>query len=53
VRGLLAAQLAVLVAGHLAGAVVLARRAAPRARAPAAVGLAILAHVSVIALASH
>jgi hypothetical protein len=53
VRGLLAAQLAVLVACHLAGAVVLARRATPRARAPAAVGLAILAHVSVIALASH
>jgi hypothetical protein len=53
VRGLLAAQLAVLLAGHLAGAVVLARRAAPRARAPAAVGLAILAHASVIALASH
>ena len=53
VRGLLAAQLAVLLAGHVAGAVVIARRTAPRARLPAAVGLAILANVSVVALASH
>ena len=53
VRGLLAAQLAVLLAGHLAGAVVIARRAPRRARVPAAVGLAILANVSVVALASH
>jgi hypothetical protein len=52
-RGLLAGQLAVLLAGHLVGAVVLARRAPRRARAPVAVGLAILAHVSVIGVASH
>jgi hypothetical protein len=52
-RGLLAAQLAVLVAGHLAGAVVLARRVRLAAREPAAVGLSILAGASVIALASH
>lgn len=52
-RGLLAAQLAVLLAGHLAGAVVLAQRVRRAAREPAAVGLSILAGASVIALASH
>jgi hypothetical protein len=53
VRGLLVAQLTVLVAGHLAGAIVLARRVRRGARAPVAVGLSILANVSVIAVASH
>jgi hypothetical protein len=52
-RGLLWAQLSVLVAGHLAGAVVVARGARRRARGPVALGLAILAHVSVIGIASH
>jgi hypothetical protein len=52
-RGLLFAQLAVVLAGHLAGAVVLARRFRREARGPAAVGLSILAGASVIALASH
>lgn len=52
-RGLLLAQLAVLLAGHLAGAVVLARRVRRAARGPAAVALSMLAYASVIALASH
>jgi hypothetical protein len=52
-RGLLAAQLAVVLAGHLAGTIVLARGVRRRAREPAAVGLALLAGISVIALASH
>lgn len=52
-RGLLAAQLAVLVAGHLAGAVVLARRVARNARTPLAAVLGVLAGVSVIAVLSH
>ena len=51
--GLLLAQVAVLLAGHLAGAVVLARRVRRRAREPVAFGLAMLAAASVIALASH
>jgi hypothetical protein len=52
-RGLLVAQLAVLLAGHLAGAIVFARRARRRARVPVALGLSILANASVIAIASH
>jgi hypothetical protein len=51
--GLLWAQLGVLVAGHVAGAVVAARRAPRRAREPIGVGLAALAAGSVVALASH
>jgi hypothetical protein len=51
VTGLLWAQLGVLVAGHVTGAVVLARRVPRRAREPVAVGLAFLAAASVIALA--
>jgi hypothetical protein len=52
-RGLLIAQLTVLLAGYLAGAAILARRARRGARVPVALGLAILANLSVIALASH
>jgi hypothetical protein len=52
-RGLLVAQLAVLLAGHVAGAVVLARRVRRDARGPAAVALSILAFAGVVALASH
>jgi hypothetical protein len=52
-RGLLVTQLATLLAGQLAGAVVLARRFRRRARTPAAVGLSILAGASIIALATH
>jgi hypothetical protein len=53
VRGLLWTQLGVLLAGHVAGAIVLARRVPRRAREPVAVGLAFLAGASVLALASH
>jgi hypothetical protein len=53
VRGLLVAQLAVLLAGHLAGAVALARRLQRPARVPIAVGLGILANLSVLAIATH
>jgi hypothetical protein len=52
-RGLLVAQLGVLLAGHLAGAVVVASSSARAARGPAAVALSILAAASVIAVASH
>jgi hypothetical protein len=52
VTGLLIAQLAVLMAGYLAGAVVLARRVRRGARAPVAAGLSVLAGLSVIAVAS-
>jgi hypothetical protein len=51
--GLLAVQLAVLVAGFLGGAVVLARHVARKERATAAGGISLLAGASVIALASH
>ncbi|HET9740647.1 MAG TPA: hypothetical protein VFP78_21220 [Solirubrobacteraceae bacterium] len=51
--GLLVAQLATLLAGYLAGAVVFARLAPPRARTPSAAGLAVLAGLSVIAVMSH
>jgi hypothetical protein len=53
VAGLLWAQLVILVGGHLAGAVIGARRLERRARAPVALALAILAGASVIAVASH
>lgn len=53
VRGLLAAQLAVLLVGFLVGAVVLARRTGRRDRTPAAAALAVLAGASIIAVASH
>jgi hypothetical protein len=51
--GLLWAQVVVLVAGHAAGAVVLASRVPRRSREPVAVGLAALVAASVVALASH
>lgn len=51
--GLLAAQLAILAAGHVIGAVVLARRLERGARGPVALVLSILASASVIAVASH
>lgn len=51
--GLLVAQLAVLLAGYLAGAVLLVRRVPRRARARIAAVLSVLAGVSVIAVASH
>jgi hypothetical protein len=53
ISGLLAIQLAALVAGFLAGAIVLARRVARQGRTPLAGGLSLLAGASVIALASH
>ena len=52
-RGLLLAQLTVLLAGQVAGAVVLARSVRREARGPAAVALSILAFAGVVALASH
>jgi hypothetical protein len=52
-RGLILAQLGVILAGHLAGAAVVAARTGPRAREPVAAGLAILAAAAVIAIASH
>jgi hypothetical protein len=51
--GLLVAQLAVLVMGYAAGAVVHARRARRRARTPGAVALAVLAGASTVVLVSH
>jgi hypothetical protein len=51
--GLLVAQLAVLLAGHLAGAVLHARRARRRARLPAAAVLSALAGASALALVAH
>ena len=53
ISGLLVLQLAVLLAGFLGGAVLLARHSARRDRKPAAGGLSVLAGASVIALASH
>jgi hypothetical protein len=52
-EGLLWGQLGVLAAGHVAGALVLARRVPRPAREPVATGLALLAAASVVALASH
>jgi hypothetical protein len=48
--GLVLLQVAVLVAGHLAGAVVLGRRAAPRARDPGLTALAVLLAAGVAAV---
>jgi hypothetical protein len=53
ISGLLAIQLAVLLAGFLAGAVLLAREVARKDRGPVAGGISLLAGASVIALASH
>jgi hypothetical protein len=53
ISGLLAIQLGLLLAGFLAGGVVLARGAPRRPRRPVAGGLSLLAGASVIALASH
>jgi hypothetical protein len=53
VRGLLAAQVVVLVAGHVVGAIVVARAVVRVARVPTAVLLGILANLSVLAVASH
>jgi hypothetical protein len=51
--GLSVAQYAVLLAGHLAGAIVLARGVDRGAREPAALGLSLLLAASVIALVTH
>jgi hypothetical protein len=53
IRGLILAQLGVVLLGHLAGAVVVATRTGHRARDPAAACLAVLAGSAVIAIASH
>jgi hypothetical protein len=52
-EGLLWAQLAVLAAGYGVGAAVAARRLDRRARGPIALGMALLAGASVLAVASH
>lgn len=51
--GLAVAQYAVLLTGHLAGAVVLARGVDRGSREPAALALSLLAGASVIALVTH
>jgi hypothetical protein len=48
--GLAVAQLAVLMAGHLAGAIVMARRTPPEARGPGMVSLAVLVAGGVVAI---
>jgi hypothetical protein len=53
VRGLLLAQLGVVLAGHVAGAVVAAKGLERPARIPVALGLGLLANVSVMAIATH
>jgi hypothetical protein len=53
ISGLLVAQLAILLAGFLAGAAVLARQLPRAERRQVAGGLSLLAGASVIALASH
>jgi hypothetical protein len=53
VTGLVATQVAIVTAGHLAGAVALARSVRRADRAPVAVGLSLLCGASAIALASH
>ena len=53
IRGLILAQLGVVLVGHLAGAVVVAMQTRHRARDPAAACLAVLAGSAVIAIASH
>ena len=53
ISGLILAQLAVLLAGYAAGAVILARSLERPARLPPAAGLALLAGLSTIAVATH
>ena len=53
VSGLLVIQLALLLAGFVGGAIVLARQVRRNERTPAAGGLSLLGGASVIALASH
>src|SRR5918992_3831304 len=53
IRGLLLAQLGVVLAGHVAGAIVAARSLERAARIPVALGLGLLANVSVMAIATH
>jgi len=53
VRGLLLAQLGVVLAGHVAGAVVAARRLERPARVPIALGLGLLVNLAVLAIATH
>jgi hypothetical protein len=48
--GLAVAQLAVLIAGHLAGAIVMARRTPPQARGPGMVALTVLVAGGVVAI---
>jgi hypothetical protein len=52
-RGLVGAQLGLVLAGYLVGAAVLGRRLERGARGPVALLLAVLASASVIALVSH
>ncbi len=52
-RGVIWAQLAVVTAGHIVAAVVLARRVPRRSRRPAAIAFATLLGTCVVALASH
>jgi hypothetical protein len=52
-RGLLWAQLVVALAGHVAGALAVARATRRGHRGPDAVGIAVLGAASTIALASH
>jgi hypothetical protein len=53
VRGLLLAQLGVLAAAHIVGAAVQARGLPRTARVPIALGLGLLANLSVLAVATH
>jgi hypothetical protein len=53
VRGLLLAQLGVLAVAHVAGAAVQARGLPRTARVPIALGLGLLANLSVLAVATH
>ncbi|WP_020388713.1 hypothetical protein [Kribbella catacumbae] len=53
ITGLIATQVAVVTAGHLAGAIGLSRSVRPVERAPVALGLSLLCGASVVALASH
>ena len=52
-RGLLLAQLGVVLAGHVAGAIVSARYLERAARIPVALVLGLLVNVSVMAIATH
>jgi hypothetical protein len=52
-RGLLLLQLGVVLAGHVAGAIVSARYLERAARIPVALGLGLLVNVSVMAIATH